>query len=111
MDYYGTEPSSDFFAHYGTPGMKWGIRKKNETGCSKSSSSKKKMLYKKMKEAQARRDAMYNDVQKSILARNGFGKKAKAYREVNTEAIERFNDYYNSLNKKERERYRNRYLY
>ena len=103
--------SQYFLMHYGIPGMKWGVRKKIEAGCKNGSSSKKKMLYKKMKEAQARRDAMYNDVQKSILARNGFGKKAKAYREVNTEAIDRFNDYYNSLNKKERERYRNRYLY
>ena len=27
MDYYGISPSSDFFAHYGTKGMKWGIRR------------------------------------------------------------------------------------
>lgn len=27
-NYYGKEPSSDFFAHYGVEGMKWGVRKK-----------------------------------------------------------------------------------
>lgn len=27
MEYYGREPSSDFFAHYGVRGMKWGVRK------------------------------------------------------------------------------------
>lgn len=26
-EYYGVNPSSDFFAHYGIKGMKWGIRK------------------------------------------------------------------------------------
>lgn len=27
MEYYGVAPSSDFFAHYGVKGMKWGVRK------------------------------------------------------------------------------------
>lgn len=26
-EYYGVSPSSDFFAHYGVRGMKWGVRK------------------------------------------------------------------------------------
>lgn len=28
MEYYGREPSSDFFMHYGIKGMKWGVRRK-----------------------------------------------------------------------------------
>lgn len=32
MDYYGREPSSDFFMHYGVKGMKWGVRKAIEKG-------------------------------------------------------------------------------
>ena len=31
-EYYGVNPSSDFFAHYGVKGMKWGVRKALEKG-------------------------------------------------------------------------------
>ena len=30
--YYGVSPSSDFFAHYGVKGMKWGVRRAIERG-------------------------------------------------------------------------------
>jgi hypothetical protein len=32
MEYYGKDPSSDFFMHFGIRGMKWGIRRKHPSG-------------------------------------------------------------------------------
>lgn len=47
-DYYGLEPSSDFFAHYGVKGMKWGVRKALE----KSGPARQKSLERQYRKAQ-----------------------------------------------------------
>lgn len=49
MDYYGISPSSDFFAHYGVKGMKWGVRRALES-FSSNSRNQQKAFYKSMKQ-------------------------------------------------------------
>lgn len=49
MDYYGVSPSSDFFAHYGVKGMKWGVRKAIANKDSKALSKQYSKALKKAK--------------------------------------------------------------
>ena len=73
--------------------------------------AKKKQLNNKVIETDRIRNKAEEENNKSFLGRHGFGKKAKALREANTNAKQAFDNYYNSLNKKERYKLRNRYLY
>lgn len=73
--------------------------------------AKKKQLYNKVIETDRIRNKAEEENNKSFLGRHGFGKKAKVLREANTNAKQAFDNYYNSLNKKERYKLRNRYLY
>lgn len=49
MEYYGREPSSDFFMHYGVKGMKWGVRRAIEKGNNKSLARHYKKAAKKLR--------------------------------------------------------------
>ncbi len=54
-EYYGIAPSSDFFAHYGVKGMKWGVRKAVEKSSRKLDKAYRK-AYKKLEKLNKRAD-------------------------------------------------------
>ena len=57
MDYYGISPSSDFFAHWGVKGMKWGIRKARPTGSGGPHSFAYRRAERKLARLQAKADS------------------------------------------------------
>lgn len=56
-EYYGISPSSDFFAHYGVKGMKWGVRK----AISKGGTAGAKALAKQYKKANKKLQKLKNN--------------------------------------------------
>lgn len=63
-EYYGIGPSSDFFAHYGVKGMKWGVRKAIESGNSRALSRHYKRAANKLQRLSARSDRSVIDAAK-----------------------------------------------
>ena len=59
-EYYGVTPSSDFFAHYGVKGMKWGVRRAVEKGNTKRLDRHYKKATKKLEKLKTKADVLYN---------------------------------------------------
>lgn len=77
MNYYGNEPSSDFIAHYGIKGMKWGVRRALERNNEKALYRNYRKAAKKLEKLNARTDI---ETQKAQAAK--FNKISKVSRRI-----------------------------
>lgn len=130
-EYYGiTTPTDDFLAHYGTPGMKWGVRKaianrmysnvyknaqkklanKEKAGKALSPVTSKSELKKQALSASEDLVLARKRRDKSLLGRHGFGKTARDYTKARIKAKEATSAYYDSLSKKEFEKLRRNHI-
>ena len=75
--YYGVSPSSDFFAHYGVKGMRWGVRKAIERGDQKALARHYNRAAKKLAKLSQRTDV---ELQKNTA--DHYNKIAKGARRV-----------------------------
>lgn len=79
--YYGVSPSSDFFAHYGVKGMKWGVRRAIKRGNQKALAKHYFKAQKKLKKLSDKADirVQKNKLNKyNNLTRHAIGKGAAA---------------------------------
>lgn len=123
-EYYGVStPTSDFIAHYGVTGMKWGVRKSRTKAFANAENKLKKVSRYNERGLTKKQQALENEWRKTqatekeaLARRNSFlgtfsrkrNREFQQARENNYKAADRF---FKSMTPKQLERYHNRYLW